>query len=111
MTMSSFVVNAATGKFNPEIALNDLGSVTVSGIPDFLLGGNVVVDLYNPQIKLTMTSDMSVPGMLDGVIKSFKDGQLLATVNVMIFRLMPTEPQPYAYAAGLKALPASTMSS
>lgn len=82
MTMSSFVVNAATGKFNPEIALNDLGSVTVSGIPDFLLGGNVVVDLYNPQIKLTMTSDMSVPGMLDGVIKSFKDGQLLATVNV-----------------------------
>lgn len=71
----------------------------------------MVVDLYNPQIKLTMTSDMSVPGKLDGVIKSFKDGQLLATVNVMIFRLMPTEPQPYAYAAGLKALPASTMSS
>ena len=41
-----------------------------------------MVDLYNPQIKLTITSDMEVPGTLDGVIKSFKNGQLLATVNV-----------------------------
>lgn len=82
MTMSSFIVNAATGKFNPEIALSDLGNIKVNGIPDFLQGGNVVVDLYNPQIKLTITSDMEVPGTLDGVIKSFKNGQLLATVNV-----------------------------
>lgn len=82
MTMSSFIVNAATGKFNPEIALSDLGNIKVNGIPDFLQGGNVVVDLYNPQIKLTITSDMDVPGILNGVIKSFKNGQLLATVNV-----------------------------
>lgn len=82
MNMSKFVVNAATGKFNPEIALSDLGNIKVSGIPDFLQGGNVVVDLYNPQIKLTVTSDMDVPGTLNGVIKSFKNGQLLATVNV-----------------------------
>lgn len=82
MNMSKFVVNAATGKFNPEIALSDLGNIKVSGIPDFLQGGNVVVDLYNPQIKLTVTSDMNVPGTLNGVIKSFKNGQLLATVNV-----------------------------
>lgn len=82
MNMSKFVVNAATGKFNPEIALSDLGNIKVSGIPDFLQGGNVVVDLYNPQIKLSVTSDMNVPGTLNGVIKSFKNGQLLATVNV-----------------------------
>ncbi len=82
MNMSKFVVNAAMGKFNPEIALSDLGNIKVSGIPDFLQGGNVVVDLYNPQIKLTVTSDMDVPGTLNGVIKSFKNGQLLATVNV-----------------------------
>lgn len=82
MNMSKFVVNAATGKFNPEIALSDLGNIKVSGIPDFLQGGNVVVDFYNPQIKLTVTSDMDVPGTLNGVIKSFKNGQLLATVNV-----------------------------
>lgn len=82
MNMSKFVVYAATGKFNPEIALSDLGNIKVSGIPDFLQGGNVVVDLYNPQIKLTVTSDMDVPGTLNGVIKSFKNGQLLATVNV-----------------------------
>lgn len=82
MEMSSFVVNAATGKFNPEISLSDLGDMTVNGIPDFLQGGNVVVDLYNPQIKLTTTSDMDIPGVVDGVIKSYKNGQLLATVNI-----------------------------
>lgn len=82
MEMGSFVVNAATGKFNPEISLSDLGDMTVNGIPDFLQGGNVVVDLYNPQIKLTTTSDMDIPGVVDGVIKSYKNGQLLATVNI-----------------------------
>ena len=56
--------------------------MTVNGIPDFLQGGNVVVDLYNPQIKLTTTSDMDIPGVVDGVIKSYKNGQLLATVNI-----------------------------
>lgn len=82
MSMSEFTVNAATGRFNPEISLKDLGSVSVTGIPDFLLGGDVVVDLYNPQIKLSVTSNMGVPGVIDGVIKSFKNGQTLATVNV-----------------------------
>lgn len=82
MEMGSFVVDAATGKFNPEISLSDLGDMTVNGIPDFLEGGNVVVDLYNPQIKLTTTSDMDIPGVVDGVIKSYKNGQLLATVNI-----------------------------
>ena len=82
MEMGNFVVNAARGKFNPEISLSDLGDITVNGIPDFLEGGNVVVDLYNPQIKLTTTSDMDIPGVVDGVIKSYKNGQLLATVNI-----------------------------
>lgn len=82
MEMGSFVVDAATGRFNPEISLSDLGDMTVNGIPDFLEGGNVVVDLYNPQIKLTTTSDMDIPGVVDGVIKSYKNGQLLATVNI-----------------------------
>ncbi len=82
MEMGSFIVDAATGKFNPEISLSDLGDMTVNGIPDFLQGGNVVVDLYNPQIKLTTTSDMDIPGVVDGVIKSYKNGQLLATVDI-----------------------------
>lgn len=82
MDMSDFTVNAATGRFNPEISLSDLGDISVTGIPDFLLGGDVVVDLYNPQIKLTVASNMSIPGTMDGVIRSYKDGQVLATVNV-----------------------------
>lgn len=82
MSMGGFTINAATGRFNPEISLSDLGNISVTGVPDFLLGGDVVVDLYNPQIKLSVTSDMGMRGVIDGVIKSFKNGQTLATVNV-----------------------------
>lgn len=82
MEMDDFTVEAATGKFNPDISLNDLGDINVNGIPDFLQGGNVRVDLYNPQIKLTMGSNMSVPGKLDGTIKAVKDGKEIASVYI-----------------------------
>lgn len=82
MTISDIIVNTATGRFNPHIALNDLGNISVTGIPDFLEGGNVVVDLYNPMIKLTTTSNMEIPGIIDGVITSYKNGKELASVEV-----------------------------
>lgn len=82
LVMGDFVIEGAEGYFSPSIQLDDLGSVTVDDIPDFLADGNVVVDLYNPQIMLSITSDMNIAGMVDGVITSVKDGVTLATVNV-----------------------------
>lgn len=82
MTLGEFTVNGATGKFSPSIELSNLGEVNITGIPDFLTGGNVVVDLYNPQITLSLTSDTEVAGLIDGTITSVKDGQTLATIYV-----------------------------
>ena len=67
-------ITSATGKFDPSIDLDNLGSVNVTGVPDFLTDGNVVVDLYNPQIILSLDNDMDVGGFINGTITSVKDG-------------------------------------
>ena len=85
LSMSDIKITGATGKFNPTINLNTLGNVHISGIPDFLKDGNVVVDLYNPQIYLTLNSNLGIEGFAGGTLKSLKDGSVIASVVVPEF--------------------------
>ena len=85
LSMSDITITSATGKFNPTIDLNTLGSVHISGIPDFLKGGNVVVDLYNPLIYLTINSNLDIEGFVGGTLKSWKNGKEIASVDVPEF--------------------------
>ena len=81
--MDNFYISSVTGKFNPEIDMTDLGSVDVTGVPDFLRGDDVCVDLANPQVLLTITSDLSMGGTVDGTIKAFfNDGSVPVEVPV-----------------------------
>lgn len=80
--MDKFVIESGTGRFNPSIELDDLGSVKVDNIPDFLTDDEVKVDLNNPQILLTINSDLEVPGFIDATLVSKKDGRTLATIPV-----------------------------
>ena len=77
-----FKVTGAQGRFSPNIDLGNLGEATINNVPDFLKDGNVVVDLANPQIWLTTNSDLTLAGYVDGVIKAYKQGQVIASVNV-----------------------------
>lgn len=85
LSMSDIRITGATGKFNPTIDLNTLGNVHISGIPDFLKDGNVVVDLYNPQIYLTLNSNLGIEGFAGGTLKSLKNGREIASVEVPEF--------------------------
>mgnify|MGYP004522119413 CR=1 FL=1 len=76
-------LKTATGHFKPTINMNNLGNVAISSVPDFLKGGNVNVDLYNPQIKLNISNDMNVEGLVNGVLTAKdKSGRQLAQVSV-----------------------------
>ena len=77
-----FKVTGAQGCFSPTIDLGNLGEATINNVPDFLKDGNVVVDLANPQIWLTTNSDLTLAGYVDGVIKAYKKGQVIASVDV-----------------------------
>lgn len=63
MTMGAIRVTEATGKFNPNLDLEDLGNVNINDVPDFLTDKDVTINLYNPVIELTATSDIDVAGV------------------------------------------------
>ena len=80
--IDDFEIKSVTGRFDPAIDMDDLGNVEITGVPDFLTEENVRVDLYNPQIFLTITSDMSLDGFVSGKLTSIKDGAETASVVV-----------------------------
>lgn len=88
-TMDDIVVENARGIFDPEINLDDLGSVDITGVPDFLTDGDVWVDLYNPVIKLTVSNDMAVGGVISGTITSYKEDDKIKSIEVKDIPVKP----------------------
>ena len=82
MDLGTFTVTSATGKFDPDIDLSDLGDAEITGVPSFLTDGNVVVDLDNPHILISLDSDLDIGGTITGTLESYKDGRRIAQVNV-----------------------------
>ena len=72
----------ADGVFDPKINLNSLGEVDVTGLPDFLDDDDVVADLDNPQILLTVNNDMDVAATVSATVISTKEGRELARVTL-----------------------------
>ena len=68
-------LDKVTGRFAPTIDLSNLGEANITGLPDFLTEGDVCIDLDNPQIALTLESDLTVGGELAGNIKYWRNGQ------------------------------------
>lgn len=81
-SMADFTIDSALGIFDPEIDLKDgLGNTNITGIPDFLQDENVKVDLYNPEILLTIGNDMDAAGTITGKIISKKKGAVINVIN------------------------------
>lgn len=73
---------SATGIFDPEVNFGTLGEVDVTGVPDFLSDDNVVADLANPQILLTINNEMNVAATVKATVTATKSGQTTATVQL-----------------------------
>lgn len=89
-TMDDIIIENARGIFDPEINLDDLGSVDITGVPEFLTDGDVWVDLYNPVINLRVLNDMAVGGFISGTITSYKDGVKLKSIDVSDIPVKPS---------------------
>ena len=79
---SSIVISKVRGHFSPDMQLEDLGSVAVTGIPDFLSEDGVVIDLDNPQILFNIESDLDIPGYVNGTLIAQKDGQTTTRLQI-----------------------------
>lgn len=73
-------LRTATGIFDPEINLSTLGEVDVTGLPNFLDDDDVVADLDNPQIILTVNNNMNVAATVSATVISTKENRELARV-------------------------------
>ena len=63
-------ITAACGIFDPEINLDDVGTVNITSLPDFLTEEEVVADIDNPQIWLTLSSTMPLGGTIKAQLTS-----------------------------------------
>lgn len=75
-------LRTATGIFDPEINLSTLGEVDVTGLPNFLDNDDVVADLDNPQIILTVNNNMNVAATVSATVISTKENRELARVTL-----------------------------
>lgn len=90
LSMGAIEVSQATGKFDPEISLRNLGQVTIGSIPEFLTDEKVSVNLFNPVIDITINSDIDVPGYVSGTLHAASaSGQELSVVRIPEFRINP----------------------
>lgn len=74
--ISTIQIKSATGKFDPKIDINDVGNIDISDVPDFLNDPDVKISLLDPQITLTVNSNVDLDAIIDGTLTSyFKDGK------------------------------------
>lgn len=90
MTMGAIRVKEATGKFKPNLDLEDLGNVNINNVPDFLTDYDVTINLYNPVIELTATSDIDVAGVATAtLIAEDERGNEMAKVEIRGLNIKP----------------------
>jgi len=92
VTTATINVSAANGQFKPTIDAQEVGSTTINSLPAFLTDKRVVADVDNPQIWLTLQSNMPLGGYVeaklssttsteDVVLSKAKDNQLPIAAN------------------------------
>ena len=71
LSISSLIVKTALVKVDPDIAIDPFIS-NVGELPDFLSGDEVVLDLYNPVLKLNIDNHTPLKLNLNADIMSYK---------------------------------------
>ena len=73
--VDDMVLDKVTGRFDPTIAPFNVGTIKVTGIPDFLNEDGVKIDIENPQIQIDFASDLTIPGKVKGTFNYTRKGQ------------------------------------
>ena len=69
-SFDAIVVTSAHGVFDPAIDLDNIGTATINDIPNFLTDKEVVADIANPLIWLTLKSNLPLGGVIEAKISS-----------------------------------------
>lgn len=80
-SITDVLIKSATGKFNPEIDIDDVGDIEITDVPDFLDDPDVDISLVDPQITLTIGSDVDLNANINGTLTSYFSNGTKAVVN------------------------------
>lgn len=82
---------AGTGNgtdYQSEAETYNFGSVTIEHAPEFLAHEEAVLNLDNPQVELTVKSDMPVGATVSGDLRSYdEDGSVIASIYIEGLRI------------------------
>lgn len=88
VTVADITVKNATGRFSPAIDFDNLGSVSLNNIPNFLTDNQVTLDLYDPHINVEFNSELPLNGTVSGKMEATSaQGANMATVGIPQFML------------------------
>lgn len=79
----SVQIASVTGRTDPQITIAPT-SIDLNGIPDFLEDDDVVMDLANPMIVVTVTNPVDMPISLSATMQGLKSGDLISGSNVTV---------------------------
>lgn len=68
----SMIFNSVTGKVDPKVDIQ-IDPIIIDGLPDFLADDNVVLDLTDPRIYITLTNPSPVSVDVNATLKSYKN--------------------------------------
>lgn len=87
-TVTDITARSAYGKFSTQLDFNQLGSVALNVVPDFLTDSQVCLELYDPHIDIRFNSELPMGGKVDGTLKALDAaGNVMASVRVEPFTL------------------------
>lgn len=88
VSVADILVKSATGRFSPAIDFDNLGSVSLNNIPNFLTDNQVTLDLYDPHINVEFNSELPLNGTVSGKMEATgAQGENMATVSIPQFTL------------------------
>jgi len=74
-------LNSVTGKVDPEVKI-EIDPINIDGLPDFLAEDNVVLDLTDPRIFITVTNKSPISVDMSAELKSFKNGNMAGEASL-----------------------------
>jgi hypothetical protein len=81
VTIDNAKTSSVTGMFSKKEALS-IDPINMTNVPSFLRDDEVVIDIENPVLKLSLENEIPADLLLNGTFESVKDNKTIATVKV-----------------------------
>lgn len=80
-TVGSLTTDKVTGRFEKSEHV-DVEPITFEGLPDLINDEEVVVDLDNPTVRLTIDNEVPARALINATMKAYRDGKETATLKI-----------------------------